>query len=34
MRYEELEDPMLIYNDFDNDKILFKGVEATEIEQV
>ena len=34
MRYEEWEDPTLIYNDFDNDKILFKGVEATEIEQV
>ena len=34
MRYEELEDLTLIYNDFDNNKILFKGVEATEIEQV
>ena len=26
MRYEEWEDPTLIYNDFDNDKIVFKGV--------
>ena len=34
MRHEELENPTLIYNDFDNNKILFKGVEATEIEQV
>ena len=34
IRYEEWENPTLIYNDFDNDKILFKGVEATEIEQV
>ena len=34
MRYEEWKDPTLIYNDFDNDKIVFKGVEATEIEQV
>ena len=30
MRYEEWEDPTLIYNDFDNNKIVFKGVEATE----
>ena len=34
MGHEELENPTLIYNDFDNNKILFKGVEATEIEQV
>ena len=34
MRYEEWEDPTLIYNDFDNDKIVFKGVETAEVEQV
>ena len=34
MRYEEWEDPTLIYNDFDNYKIVFKGVAATEAEQV
>lgn len=34
MRYEEWEDPTLIYNDFDNDKIVFKGVETAEVEQI
>lgn len=28
MRYEEWEDPLLIYNDFDNNKIMFKGMEV------
>lgn len=28
MRYEEWEDPTLIYNDFDNNKIIFKGIET------
>lgn len=27
-RYEECEDPILIYNDFDNNKIMFKGMEV------
>lgn len=34
MKYEEFEDPTLIYNCFGSDKIIFKKMRTIEVEQV